>query len=128
MPEVDQKLLDQGFTDGGQLGATTPQKIGEWIGADGLFYSTLEEFNYIILGYYAQRIVKIKGQLFNAKTGEELWTASRGWATRMVAANKEDAKKAFAVQMAAKAIEKMTHVPLQLETREAVQRLLGTLP
>ncbi len=128
LAEIDEKLQVQGFTDGGQLKATTPQKIGEWLGSDGLFYSTLQEFNYIILGYYAQRGVKVEGHLVNATTGEELWSATRGWTTRTVATNKEDAKKAFAIQMAAKAIEKMTHIPLQFETREAVRKLMDTLP
>jgi hypothetical protein len=30
--------------------------------------------------------------------------------------------------LAVKAVEKMTHAPLQFETREAVSRLLTTLP
>jgi hypothetical protein len=126
--EIDDKLKVQGFTDGGQLKATTPQKIGEWVGADGLFYSTLEEFNYINLGYYAQRTVKILGQLISAATGEKLWAADRGWATRAVATSPKDAEKAFAVQMAAKWVEKVAHKPLQGETHEAVIRLLNTLP
>jgi hypothetical protein len=128
LAEIDAKLKAQGFTDGGQLKAATPQKLGEWIGADGLLYSTLEEFNYIILGYYAQRTVKIEGHLYNGTTGEKLWAADRGWATRQVAVNKKEAERAFAIQLAAKAVEKMTHAPLQFETREAVYRLLNTLP
>jgi hypothetical protein len=128
IPEIDAKLKEQGFTDGGQLKATTPQKIGEWLGVDGLLYTTLEEFNYIVLGYYGQRTVKIDGHLFNATTGEQLWAANRGWATRQVAVNNKDAERAFAAQLAVKAVEKMTHAPLQLETREAVLRLLNTLP
>src|SRR5580704_4914006 len=70
LTEVDAKLKVQGFTDGGQLKATTPQKIAEWIGADGLFYSTLEDFNYIILGYYAQRTVRIHAEMMNGSNGE----------------------------------------------------------
>lgn len=128
LTEIDEKLQVQGFTDGGQLKATTPKKIGEWLGVDGLLYTTLEDFNYIILGYYAQRSVKIEAHLISASSGEELWSTTRGWTTRTVATNKEDAKKAFAIQMAAKAVEKMTHIPLQFETREAVRRLLDTLP
>jgi hypothetical protein len=126
--EIDAKLKAQGFTDGGQLKATTPQKIGEWIGVDGLLYSTLEEFNYINVGYYAQRVVKVQGQLVSAQTGEKLWEAERGFSTRTVAVDKKQADRAFAVQMATKAVEKMTHVPLQFESRQAVYQLLNTLP
>ncbi len=128
LAEIDEKLKAQGFTDGGQLKAATPQKIGKWVGADGLFYTTLEEFNYIILGYYAQRTVKIEGHLYNGTTGEKLWAADRGWATRQVAVSQKEAERAFAIQLAAKALEKMSHAPLQFETREAVYRLISTLP
>src|SRR5262249_7046749 len=112
---------------GGQLGATTPQKLSEWLAADAVFYSTLEEFNYLLLGYYAQRSVKIQGRLMNAK-GDKLWDAERGFSTRTVVTDTKAAQQAFAVQMAAKFVEKLAHIPLQLETREAIQRLLNTLP
>ena len=128
LADIDAKLKEQGFTDGGQLKATTPQKIGQWIGADGMFYSTLEEFNYINVGYYAQRTVKIRAQLMNGASGEKLWDAERGWSTRAVAIDKKEAERQFAVQLAAKAVEKMTHAPLQLESRETVRLLLSTLP
>jgi hypothetical protein len=126
--DVDAKLKEQGFTDGGQLRATTPQKIGEWTGADSLVYSKLESFDYINLGVYAVRRVKIMATLINAKTGEKLWEAEREGATRYVATNKKQAERQFAAQMAIKMAEKMAHRPLQLESRMAVDRLLSTLP
>lgn len=125
---IDEQLKAQGFTDGGQLRATTPQKIGEWTGADALFYSTIENFDYIIVGFYAQRRVKIVAKLVDAKTGERLWEAERDGTTRMFAANKKDAERLFAIQLAVKAVEKMAHQPLQPESRMAVGRLLGTMP
>ena len=128
LADVDAKLKAQGFTDGGQLKAATPQKIGEWVGAEGLFYSTLEDFNYILLGFYTQRKVEIKAQMVDAKTGEKLWEAERGWATRLVASDKQAAERQFTVQMAAKFAEKLTHIPLAFETRQAVVQLLNTLP
>jgi hypothetical protein len=128
MSEIDAKLKEQGFTHGGQLGAVTPKEIGEWVGADALFYSTLEEFNYIMLGYYTQRTVKIQATLVQAPSGEKLWAANRGWATRLVATDKKDAQRQFATQIAVKAVEKMTKAPLKFETEEAVRRLLNTLP
>jgi hypothetical protein len=128
LAEIDEKLKAQGFTDGGQLGAATPQKIGEWVGADGLFYSTLEDFNYILLGYYTQRTVKIKGGLVSAASGKKLWEADRGWSTRLFATDKKEAQRALAIQLAAKMVERMAQIPLVLETREAVIRLLTTLP
>ena len=43
---AEEQFLAQGFTDGGQLNAATPQKVGEWVGADGLFYATLVNFSF----------------------------------------------------------------------------------
>jgi hypothetical protein len=102
--------------------------LGEWTGADTLFYPVLQDFNYINVGFYWQRRVKIAGRLVDAKTGERLWEAERDWATRDLVTNKEQAKREFAVQLAAKAIEKLAHIPLQAESRIAVDRLLATLP
>jgi hypothetical protein len=127
-PQVDAQLKTQGFTDGGQLRATTPQKIGEWTGADTLLYSTLENFDYINVGIYAQRRVKILAKLVDAKTGTKLWEAEREGVTRVVATDKKQAEQQFAVQLAAKFVEKLTHLPLQAESHIAVERLLGTLP
>lgn len=128
MADVDAKLLEKGFTDGGQLKATTPEKLGEWTGSDTLFYPVLEDFSYLNVGFYWQRRVKVSGRLVDAKTGEKLWEAERSWATRDLVTDQKNAKQQFAVQMAAKAIEKMTHVPLQAESRIAVDQLLNTLP
>ena len=125
---IDEQLKAQGFTDGGQLGATTAQKIGEWTGADTLLYGTLENFDYINIGFYTQRRVKIKATLVDAKTGERLWEAEREGSTRAVATNKKQAERLFAAQMAIKAVEKMSHTPLQPESRIAVFQLLNTLP
>jgi hypothetical protein len=51
LADVAEKLRTQGFTDGGQLKAATPRQLGEWTGADTLFYPVLEDFNYINVGY-----------------------------------------------------------------------------
>jgi hypothetical protein len=125
---IDEQLKAQGFTDGGQLHAATPQKIGEWIGADSLFYSTIENFDYINVGFYTQRRVKIKARLVDAKTGERLWETEREGSTRAVATNRKQAEQLFAAQMAIKAVEKMAHAPLQAESRITVYQLLDTLP
>lgn len=128
LDSIDAQLKTQGFTDGGQLGATTPQKIGGWTGADTLLYTTLEDFDYINIGFYAQRRVKILCRLFDARTGVRLWEAEREGSTRVLVADKKQAEEVFAAQLAAKAVEKMTHLPLQRESRIAVAQILNALP
>ena len=80
--KVDETLNANGFTDGGQLRAAKPEDMGQWLGVDTLFYVTLADFGYINVGFYFQRKVNIVGRLVDAKTGERLWEAERGWATR----------------------------------------------
>lgn len=128
LADIDAKLKDAGFTDGGQLRGVDPKKIGEWVGADGLFYSTIDEFKYINVGFYAQRLVKIQARLVRATTGEKLWETERHGTTRLVATKKEEAKKLFASQLALQAIEKASHTPLRLESTIAVDALIATLP
>ena len=128
MPEIDAQLKTQGFTDGGQLHATTPQKIAEWTGADSLLYCTLESFDYVNVGFYSQRKVKVLCKMMDGKTGSRLWEAERDASTRAFAANKPDAERLFAAQLAVKAVEKMTHTPLQPESRKTVAQLLNALP
>jgi len=128
LEEIDAALRDHGFTDGGQLRAAKPQDLGEWTKADGLLYSVLEEFNYLNVGFYWQRRVKIKARLVDAGTGESLWESEKGWITQGIATSKREAERQFAIQMAIKAAEKMTHQPLRPESLEAVYRLIRTLP
>lgn len=128
LADIDTKLRDQGFTDGGQLNAATPKQLGEWTGANAIFYTTLVHFNTINLGYYWQRKVTVLGRLVNASTGEKLWEAERTWMSLNVVTKHDQAAKQFLGQLGTQALEKTMHVPLQPEARIAVKRLIDTIP
>jgi hypothetical protein len=128
LDQIDAKLKAQGFTEGGQLRAASAQQLGLWTGADGLFYGTLVNFSYINLGYYWQRKVTVAGRLVSGLTGEKLWESDRTWMTLNVVTKRDQATRQFFTQLAAQAMEKALHVPLQAESRIAVERLLRTLP
>jgi hypothetical protein len=128
LDQIDTKLRDNGFTDGGQLKMATPEQIGQWVGADTLLYGTLENFDYFLLGVYFQRRVKVGGKLVDAQSGERLWETEQGYSTRQIATTKRDIERLSAIELAAKSIEKMAHIPLQVESRAAVTLLLHTLP
>ena len=125
---IDEKLKENGFTDGGQLRAAKPEDVGQWLDAQTLFYTTLVDFGYINVGFYWQRKVKMVGRLVDAKTGTRLWETERGWTTRWAVADKEKAKREFVTQLAIQAAEKLTHQPLGPESRKTVQLLLDTIP
>ncbi len=46
LEEVDQTLLLNGFTDGGQLASTTPQVLGKMVGADLLMIGEVEGYSH----------------------------------------------------------------------------------
>jgi len=72
--DVDQILKNQmGVTLGSQLDMTTPQKLGEVLGVDGVFYGSLDEFSEKITGVYNVKRVRIRSKLVNCKTGETVW-------------------------------------------------------
>ena len=72
--EVEQILKDQaGITLGSQLDMATPQKLGELLGVDGVFYGALEDFSDKTTGVYNVRRVRIRSKLVNCKTGETVW-------------------------------------------------------
>jgi hypothetical protein len=125
---VDAKLKDNGFTDGGQLRAAKPVDIGQWLGADTLFYTTLVDFSYINAGFYWQRKVTVTGRLVDARTGARIWETTRGWTTRWVVIDKERAQREFVTQLAIQAAQKLIHQPLAIESRRTVDRLLNTIP
>ena len=121
-------LKDNGFTDGGQLRAAQPADIGQWLGADTLFYTTLVDFAYVNVGFYSQRKVTVAARLVDARTGERIWETQRSVTTRVVATSKERAKEEFVTQLAIQAAEKLSHQPLGPESRRTVGLLLNTIP
>jgi hypothetical protein len=128
LDEIDAKLKDNGFTDGGQLRAAQPADMGQWLGADTLLYTTVVDFGYINIGFYWQRKVKVLGRLVDAKTGTRLWETERGITTRWIVTDKEHAKREFVTQLAVQAAEKLAHQPLGPESRRTVDLLLDTIP
>ena len=77
--ESDQTLRDRmGINLGGQLEMTTPQKLGETLGVEGVLYGTLIDFDETTTGVLNVRKVRAKFKLVNAMTGQVLWERGLG--------------------------------------------------
>ncbi len=77
--DTDQILRDQmGINLGGQLSLTTPQKLGETLGVEGVLYGTLMDFDETTLGIYNARKVRGKFSLVNTATGQPVWQRGLG--------------------------------------------------
>jgi hypothetical protein len=77
--ESDQILRDQmGINLGGQLELTTPQKLGETLGVEGVLYGTLMDFDETTTGLYNAKKVRGMFKLVNTKTGQTMWARGLG--------------------------------------------------
>jgi hypothetical protein len=77
--ETDQILRDQmGINLGGQLEMTTPQKLGEVLGVEGVLYGTLMDFDETSTGVLSVKKVRAKFKLVNAMTGQTVWERGLG--------------------------------------------------
>jgi hypothetical protein len=77
--ESDQILRDRmGINLGGQLELTTPQKLGETLGVEGVLYGTLMDFDETTTGLYNARKVRGMFKLVNTATGQPIWSRGLG--------------------------------------------------
>lgn len=82
--ETDQILRDQmGINLGGQLDLTTPQKLGEALGVDGVLYGTLIDFDETTTGLVNVRKVRAKFKLVDTRTGQSFWERGLGVRSEM---------------------------------------------
>lgn len=84
LKETDQILRDQlGISLGGQLDLTTPQKLGEALGVEGVLYGTLMDFDETTTGVYNVRKVRAKFKLVDTLTGQAEWERGLGVRSEM---------------------------------------------
>jgi len=134
---VDQTLKDQmGVTIGGQLdftnpgaGAPTPQKVGEVLGVDGLFYGTLEDFQNLITGFYNKRKVSATFKLVNAKTGQVVWEKTEEASQSDVQLSVSGALDAVKMKVAGAVINKALRAnPLPVQTNQVISQFQRQIP
>jgi hypothetical protein len=77
--ESDQVLRDRmGINLGGQLELTTPQKLGETLGVEGVLYGELMDFDETITGLYNAKKVRGSFKLVSTATGQPIWSRGLG--------------------------------------------------
>lgn len=124
---VDAALAGLGVSDGGQLRAVDPRRVGEAVGAPGLLYGTVEEFTYQNVGFLRRRAVRLSLRLVEAATGELLWEASGEEVNSRLALRRREAGRSFVEGVVEQAAETALGVPLGREARAAVDEALSHL-
>lgn len=77
--ESDRILRDRlGINLGGQLELSTPQKLGEVLGVEGVLYGTLMDFDETTTGAYNVRKVRASFRLVNTSSGRAEWSRGLG--------------------------------------------------
>jgi len=103
LKDVDQILRDRmGITLGSQLEMTTPQKLGEVLGVDGVIYGYLLNFDDITTGVYNVKKVRAGFKLVESSTGNILW--SNGQGVKSVLIGSGDIGKGIAIIRDAKSV------------------------
>ena len=85
LKETDQILRDRmGITLGGQLDLTTPQKLGETLGVEGVLYGTLMDFDELTTGAINVKKVRAKFKLVNTANAQPYWSRGLGVRSEMM--------------------------------------------
>lgn len=128
LDRVDEALKTLGLTDGGQLRAVPSQGLRSVLGVEGLFYGDVEEFSFLNVGFAVRRIVRLRLKFELSSTGELLWEDAGQGLTEYFTLKKERAWRAFMEGLVVREAENLFRTPLMPEAREAVRRLLLSLP
>ena len=159
LKETDQILRDQmGINLGGQLDLTTPQKLGETLGVEGVLYGTLMDFDEVTTGVYNARMVRGKFRLVNTATGQVFWqrglgvkseqvTASTGsglvrlgsrlsdarekeapWVLLSSTTTNQNTKNSFIMGLGAKLLTQAVGIHLDYESKELARLVTENLP
>ncbi len=66
-------LAGEGFTDGAELEAVSPRRLGELFGADGILYVTVESWDTTYAIIASSVVVTIAYRLVDCRSGEAIW-------------------------------------------------------
>ena len=122
--ETDQVLRDQmGINLGGQLELTTPEKLGEVLGVEGVLYGTLIDFDETNTGLIDVRKVRAKFKLVSTQSGQAFWERGLGIRSETRMSGTTGSAASF---LARKADEKNQEVPWEtIESFATNERNIG---
>jgi len=158
LKESDQILRDRmGINLGGQLELTTPQKLGETLGVEGVLYGTLMDFDETTTGVYNARKVRGMFSLVNTATGQTIWARGLGvkteqgtssgasalvklgaraadardkeapWVILSSTTTNQSAKDSFVMGLGAKLLTKAVGIHLDYESKELARLVTDNL-
>jgi hypothetical protein len=128
LADVTKTLDTHGFSEGGQLTAVRPEKIAEWLNADGLIFGHIEDFNEVNVGVYVKRSIKGKIWMWDRPTKAVIWETQKPIALHRFAINKRDIVLNFLGTLGQSFVERLAKNPLGSEIENFVQQNIEELP
>jgi len=118
LADVDEILRNHGFTQGGQLRATTPEKIAGWLKADWLLFGFIEEFNKINIGIYVKKTIKGELRLWDKKDNNNFWSSKRPVTVHSIPSkiSKDGVLAHFLLNLGESWLDSMSDFPMKEET------------
>lgn len=126
LEEVDARLREQGFSQGGQLRSIEPDQVAKWLGAELILFGHLDKFEQVMLGAYHRRAVSGTLSLWDSKTRAPAFSAKETVSVESASIKKVGER--LAGQLAKGLWERMRGKPLASESQLYVQRSLEPLP
>jgi len=126
--KVEEGLRKIAITDGGQLPSTTPEKVGEAVGAPALVYIELNEFSYTTLGLLNVKKCRAFIRIVDASSGEMLYSAEGYGAESSTAVSGRGAAEAGAAALGGQWLEKAGGAPLAVQVSDMLDRAFEWLP
>jgi hypothetical protein len=135
---VDLNLREKiGLSSGAQLdidnplpATPNPQKLGEALGADGLIYSSLEDFTNFVTGVYNKYKIKARFKLVDVRTGKIVWERVEEVAdseTNLSASKALKSAKGKIMEIAADHIKEVPREnPLPEPTAKLIEKLINS--
>jgi hypothetical protein len=126
--KVDAGLRTLAITDGGQLNASTPQKISGAVGAPVLLYTDLVDFGYTTLGFINTKKCRARIRVVDGASGELLYSAEGHGAESGTAVTGQGALEAGAGALGGQLADKAVGRPLANQVQDMLDELFEWLP
>lgn len=125
---VDARLRELGYSQGGQLARVDPASLSRRLGAERLFFGDVTQFRNVTLGFSGRREVEGSLRLWDAAAGSEVYRAERSVANHDGTSDAGEAAARLAGQLGKSLLENWLRKPLGAESAVWVSRVLQGLP
>ena len=126
--EIDEKLKENGITDGGQLPYINEDTILKLFGPKIACYGTVEAFTFQNLGFIVRKKVVLEIKIVSLSDNKIIFKKTATGSDTKFYLSKDEAKKAFVEQMALKLVSNMLKFPLKKEARAAIKKIFKKIP